>query len=309
LPFGKGTTGQKNCDKIFSHYIHKTGRPVSSATILKMETKETDAYLNEKERNFLFEAAQIITFAGLAKREFFDYVNYWNADHFYFVIHQFTDDPEGVTTSTRRRDGQTTTYYSYNIFSERIPAHVNVMATCKIDTDLVNALLRLRKDHPDKWTRFSDAIFFFNHANTDSFAILPQQEVVMLLGAFQRLVDCRSAKEDELTKKFVFIMGSTGALPLMKSTRSLKQYQKRASTIREAWIRDFYRLRGDLAHGKTRSGRPLAWTMDEHLLLASFVFPLIVKKFCKITNFTRLLSVMRFASKLSTNWPSILSEG
>ena len=309
MPFGKGTTGQKNCDKIFSHYIHKTGRPVSSATILKMETKETDAYLNEKERNFLFEAAQIITFAGLAKREFFDYVNYWNADHFYFVIHQFTDDPEGVTTSTRRRDGQTTTYYSYNIFSERIPAHVNVMATCKIDTDLVNALLRLRKDHPDKWTRFSDAIFFFNHANTDSFAILPQQEVVMLLGAFQRLVDCRSAKEDELTKKFVFIMGSTGALPLMKSTRSLKQYQKRASTIREAWIRDFYRLRGDLAHGKTRSGRPLAWTMDEHLLLASFVFPLIVKKFCKITNFTRLLSVMRFASKLSTNWPSILSEG
>ena len=88
LPFGKGTSGQNNCDKILSHYIDNTGNPVSSAVILKLATKRADAYLDGEERNFLFEAAQIITFAGLSAREFFGFgLTYWNADHFYLVFH------------------------------------------------------------------------------------------------------------------------------------------------------------------------------------------------------------------------------
>ena len=47
------------------------------------------------------------------------------------------------------------------------------------------------------------------------------------------------------------------------------------------WIRDFYRLRGDLAHGKVESKYPAIWTLRDHLLHASYVFPLVLK--CKLT--------------------------
>ena len=282
LPFGKGTSGQNNCDKILSHYIDNTGNPVSSAVILKLATKRADAYLDEEERNFLFEAAQIITFAGLSAREFFGVgLTYWNADHFYLVIHQFTDDPEGVTIATRRRDGQTIRYYSFKTFSERVPPHVNIGTTCEIDVRLANALLNLREKESNEWISLWDAIFFFNRANTDSYEIPPQQEVVMILGVFQRLLEHlleQRAREEELAKKFVSTIGSFGALPAEKKQRLLRYQREKVPTVREAWFRDFYRLRNALAHGKTQSNAPLAWTIEEHLLLASFIFPLFVKK-------------------------------
>ena len=44
------------------------------------------------------------------------------------------------------------------------------------------------------------------------------------------------------------------------------------------WIRDAFILRGSFAHGRKRSsGGWRGWTLDEHLLLASFAFQLILK--------------------------------
>jgi hypothetical protein len=48
-------------------------------------------------------------------------------------------------------------------------------------------------------------------------------------------------------------------------------------TIRERWVRDLFRLRGDYAHGRVDAQYPAAWTTRDHLLLASFVVPLILK--------------------------------
>jgi hypothetical protein len=40
---------------------------------------------------------------------------------------------------------------------------------------------------------------------------------------------------------------------------------------------EFYRIRGDFAHGKLQTGQPLVWTQWEHLVLASISFPLCMK--------------------------------
>jgi hypothetical protein len=42
-------------------------------------------------------------------------------------------------------------------------------------------------------------------------------------------------------------------------------------------VRDFFRLRGDHAHGKIAPQYRSLWTLREHLLLVSFAFPLVVK--------------------------------
>jgi hypothetical protein len=49
-------------------------------------------------------------------------------------------------------------------------------------------------------------------------------------------------------------------------------------SIREAWLADAYRLRGKYGHGDvTAFGYRVTWQVHEHLLLAAFVFPLVVK--------------------------------
>jgi hypothetical protein len=56
-----------------------------------------------------------------------------------------------------------------------------------------------------------------------------------------------------------------------------KNQPTKSGTVRQIWVRDLYRLRGDLAHGKVSPRFPSIWKTDEHLLLAAFVFPLLVK--------------------------------
>ena len=47
--------------------------------------------------------------------------------------------------------------------------------------------------------------------------------------------------------------------------------------LRETWLKDFYQLRNDYAHGKRASGRPRIWNPQEHLLLGAYCFPLLIK--------------------------------
>lgn len=42
-------------------------------------------------------------------------------------------------------------------------------------------------------------------------------------------------------------------------------------------MNEFYRVRGDFAHGKLKTAQPSAWTAPEHLVLASISFPLCMK--------------------------------
>jgi hypothetical protein len=55
-----------------------------------------------------------------------------------------------------------------------------------------------------------------------------------------------------------------------------KKYSK-SPTVREVWIRDLFSLRGDLAHGKVGPEYPSIWSLHEHLLLAAYVFPFVMK--------------------------------
>ena len=48
-------------------------------------------------------------------------------------------------------------------------------------------------------------------------------------------------------------------------------------SVREIWIRDLFRLRGHLAHGKIIKDFTLGWSINEHLVLGSFIFPLVAK--------------------------------
>ena len=49
------------------------------------------------------------------------------------------------------------------------------------------------------------------------------------------------------------------------------------SSIRYEWMREFYRVRGDFAHGKLKTMQEMAWQPLEHVVLATIAFPLVIK--------------------------------
>ena len=213
---------------------------------------------------------------------------YWNRENFRIFIQNFTHESHGVAVTTRRRDGSRTIYYSGQTYFVQKPEQVesSSITKVKLDTHLLNSLLNAKDGlTPETWNCFFDSILNFNFANTDSERIQPEAEAVFMMGAFERLLEC-GGKENELAERFVKILRppssdkSPNDCTRLSDQRVLSRFRN-SSTIRDMWIRDFFRLRGDLAHGKVNSKYPAVWTLRDHLLLSSYIFPLLLK--CKLT--------------------------
>lgn len=273
-PGGRDTELQRTLDGILEPYLACAGKPVSTATIAVLPNREVTDDLTQEDRDELFLFSEIVAFAGLAGREFFGFgLNYVNRDLFTFVIQFFTAVPGAVCVETRRRDGKTSNLVTPEAYKVHRPFHVPVdVCPVRIDTALVGALLQSRD--LDRWPCYQEAIFDFNRANTDSDQIAEQMELILLNGAFERLFGLRGGKEHELVRRVTSTLcPSTRVDP---SSCSRIRREERGS-LTEIWTRALYRLRGNLAHGRGTPTYPSMWDIREHLLLGSYVFPLLVK--------------------------------
>ena len=276
-PFGPGNKEQDACDGVLAPY-HDGSHPIRKATLLEHDGGMFGAVSQEATGDF-FVFRDVVACAALSEREFFGHgFPYWNFAYFEMIIQSF-DDPHGsVPVTTRRRDGRTTHHMTRDVYSIRRPFHVTPAIGMKIDVDLASALLTA-KDKSSIWHEYYDAIYNFNQANTDSNETSEAQEAVMLIGAFQRALCCAGSSEDELSGRIMTVFKPYIHVDIQTSEKikNFKHYTVKALTLMEAWVHDFYQLRGENAHGKRLPRRPLVWASTEHLLLAAYLFPLILK--------------------------------
>jgi hypothetical protein len=62
-----------------------------------------------------------------------------------------------------------------------------------------------------------------------------------------------------------------------QANRRSERWTDQTKPLRHEWMREFYRIRGDFAHGKLTSQQPTVWSPLEHLVLGTIAFPLVVK--------------------------------
>lgn len=276
-PSGRATKEQSVFDRLLNPY-YSGGTPIRIATIVRIAGQDPTRNMSSEERSALFVFSEVLSAAGLAAREFFGFgLNYQNRDNFRLVIQCFDSDRGGSAITTRRRDGSTSNYCTEDSYRVQKPEHIPSHRPNSIDFPLLCSLMASR-DSQD-WERFYEAILGFNLANTDSPDISEHAEAVLLIGAFERILECHHGKEDELAERFSATLTPTEDKELMSCTQlsGLTNRFNKSHFIRDIWIRDFFRLRGDLAHGKIKSRYRPVWSLQNHLLLGSFVFPLLVK--------------------------------
>lgn len=288
-PGGPGTALQKSLDKVTEPYIIPPNNPISHATIVKFGPNEITTDLSEEQAASVFAFSELVAISGLSARKYFaasSMSGYWNRENFRIFIQNFRPESNGVAVTTRRRDGSRSTYYSGKTYNFQKPEHVesNSIKKVKLDTPLLESLLEAKDGlTPETWSCFFESILNFNFANTDSDGIQQEAEAVFIIGAFERLFDC-GGKESDLANRFLRVLrprSDKSPNDLIRlSAQQIENGFRNSSTIRDIWIRDFYRLRGDLAHGKVESKYPATWTLRDHLLHASYVFPLVLK--CKL---------------------------
>ncbi|MDQ3776615.1 MAG: hypothetical protein M3461_20805 [Pseudomonadota bacterium] len=193
------------------------------------------------------------------------------------MIQSFSDPAGGTAITTRRRDGTTTNYLPRGSYEFPKPLHVGSIGRQGIDTPLLQSLAAAWGEAD--WDQVWESIIAFNAANTDAMDTPEHVEFVLLSGAFERLLDCRRGNEDELAGRFTAAFQPTDPTDPRACDRTQPHVDRfrRSKSVAEIWLRDFFRVRGHLAHGRISPGHPAIWSLPEHLLLASYCFPLIVK--------------------------------
>ncbi len=273
-PGGAGTVEQALIDGVLAPFLDRPSRPVNVATIARLGGRAYTADLDEEERNELFVFSQVTAFAGLAAREYCNVgtARYCNASDFSFLIQGFRDEPNGTVFTVRRRDGATTVRVTADAYQVLAPPQRSFTGPIRIDTPLVQGFLGARG--APLWNRLFEAIGPFLRANTDSADVAEQTEVVDMVGAFERVLGVWSAKKlrRELERHFRPSEGiSPSAAPRIPPER------QDGPSVRHFWMGDLYALRNAHAHGDQAAPATQVWDRAEHLLLAAYAFPLLVK--------------------------------
>lgn len=222
------------------------------------------------------ELIQLACFGSLAARRFFRGV-YSNSTCFTRYVQRF-EDTRGIAVQTRRRDGHSIDgrILPQTVFG--VPPHAASVREVEIDDALVAALVAHRLEaNAGEWARYENAIDLFNFANSDDDNVPFHVEWVMTAAAFQRLTGAASDADAVATMFEAAVVPEKQKFGRDATFRRLNP-NAMDRTLRSVWMREFYSLRGEYAHGRIATNRPHSWEPFEHLLLSAIGFPLLVKQ-------------------------------
>lgn len=268
---------QTQVNTIMGIYKDIEGEPVNNAALIRCNRKSVIEDLNETEIDEAYDLAALACFCGLANRQYFNSLGpYCNSDNFSLYVQKFKVT-EFIALSSRRRDGSNMSAWAVEEIAITIPVHVHTIPSVSLDESLLAALLAHRSGAGSEWGRWQSAISCFNWANTDSDNIRHQVEWVNLCGAFEHLLDAKRMAED-VARRFSEVLIPCDPLLARDSNRRGAKGGDKGQSLRYEWMREFYRIRGDFAHGKLSSRQATEWEPLEHLVLAAIAFPLVVKE-------------------------------
>lgn len=226
--------------------------------------------------------AQYVTFSALAKRRFASHFGYCNAAGYQPIGQRFDAAAPGNTAITvRRRDGHSMQFVGHATAPRFIrPQHVDSNLWMDIDPVLVTALLHVAPG--DEKDRLDAAIDLFVKANTDSSAMSERTELVLMRVAFETLLDS-THKTADLRQRFEDHFSQelpttpTWHVGALKEGVWRARWPKAVRRPLDAWLQDFCAARNAAAHSPDRH-TPTVWCSHNHLLFASWLFVLMVKK-------------------------------
>jgi len=263
--------------KILAAYRDINGNPIKHAALVQVAGKGLTDDLTPDDRNAIFDLVAIVCCCSLACRKYFrGQSSYSNADCFVAYSQRF-DEADWTTLVRRQRDGPTRCTWGLNDLRVSVPVHCHTVKRIEFDEPLLAALIAQRSALTrDEWGKWQNAVACFKHANTDSENVPQHVEWVLLCSAFQHLFRADSKAKD-VARHFEEAIVPTIAIDAATSKREAKDRFSPGTCLRYEWMNEFYRIRGDFAHGNLHSTQPKAWEPDEHLFLATLAFPLVLK--------------------------------
>ena len=211
-------------------------------------------------------------------------MTYTNSDAVGVIAQRFDpDNPSAVSVSSRRRDGGTRHGISGSVPLKFVrPFHVPAHGVLNVDAGLLASLLHSSGNHKLA-VHIRDAIAVYNRANSDADGTSDEVDLVLLRVALETLT--RSTHfADDLQKRVANLTGMKGRGSWNSGPFNEKVWKAAwPKSLRpfDAWLADFCSARNASAHGNSshaKSRKSQVWSNRNHLMFASWLVPLLVKK-------------------------------
>lgn len=274
--------------RILACYRDLEGRPVEKAALARFGKRSLAEELGDSEIEVTREIVDLVCFSGLSNRAHFRPDPYCNADCFTLYTQKFEVGSDFTALVSRRRDGRTLNGRSFARTVISVPHHVGTVRDVALDEHLLVSLVAFQEGgQADEWGRWQSSISCFNQANTDNDSIRQQVEWVLLCGAFEHILEAEPKAKD-VAERFAANFAPSKPLLARDSRRKTEKWAEPDRPVCYEWMKEFYRIRGDFAHGKTSTRQPASWSPEEHLVLAAIAFPLLVRLLLRKTGLYEL---------------------
>jgi hypothetical protein len=256
---------------VLSDFIDITGQPVAKFAVISVHNHILlDYFVEPADVVAIRDYIDIACLSGLSDREFLGRAQpYCNSDCFLYYERRF-DSVTGVRAPMfRRRDNTAFGPAAGIAMRVHVPIHAAVVPQVSLDEDFFRALVSFREivlngSDSERWAAWQEAIYCFNQANTDNERMSEQLEWVLMSSALERILRA-PGNSDAIAKRFIEAIVPENPLLYFDLT------------LLRDWVREFYRLRGDFAHGRIQSRIPRRWESWHHLLFGAIAFPLLTK--------------------------------
>jgi hypothetical protein len=297
---GVSSQGYEDLKKILSSYKDLEGHPVKEATLLCLN--DDWKLTRDRDEDEIVKITNIAAFSAISTNQYFTetFDHYANASLFKPVFQTYRVGAPHLVIRTRRRDAYSDSGgYDHGKVNITCPFECKDARDVEVDESLAQAVWNA-KDTP-VGRKIITSLSFFCLANTDSEQMELDAEVIQMASAFDQVFELGTAKAYELAIRLgemfksydsVLVESSKGRMIWMgtrKDGRDVPKEEQKGWKIVQKWIEEFYHFRNEKVHGDKRRGPDeWAWSMNEHLIMAVFVFPLVVKHLLKQERFYSL---------------------
>ena len=276
LPIDR-TSLHEDCDEftresvlaVLDDFVGVDGSPISVCSLVSVGDRLLlEDYPGAREVETLRDHVDLACVACLSGRELLSTAEpYCNSDCFSVYERQYRRGGGTSAPPIRRRDDIPIGLTGLAL-KVHVPKHTVALMKLSLEEAFFEGLSDFRgklisSGRAQRWASWQESIFCFNQANTDSGVIPHHIEWILMVSAIQRVLNAPS-REDGFARR-------------LRSELFPNNSKGRAGEMVESWAREFYRFRGNYAHGKLRPHGRAQWPPEQHLICGSIVFPLLLK--------------------------------
>jgi hypothetical protein len=281
-------SAEKPMLKILSSHIDHHGESFDNCVVATIPGTGWD--LTRDDGPSVMWAAQLLFLASWATSHYFPRFGgpYTNSSVFRVLGQGYTgDEPAYIALVARRRDGSSWDGgYQHGEFTFSIPLQVSIRDVTDVDEPLLAALDKAHAAKSPTIERLRTALPFVQLANTDDEVMTEHAEAILMGSAFEQLFG--TDYKYELAKAFGELLAKFGSVTVAEAQKQRPDIKidtsdpARAAAqpkwwVHRKWMEELYDLRSSVVHEGQHAAYKWGWNLHEHLVMAAFVFPLVVK--------------------------------